>query len=59
MTLMFLTRKPYHEWRGIPFSIRDGGGFLISGRNVLMSNGGGEPFGNGGNNAQEIVVAVL
>lgn len=46
MTWIVPTRKLYHEWRGRPSSIW----FPISGWNVLMNNGGGEPFGNGDNN---------
>ncbi len=39
----------YHEQKGRPSLIGDGGGLPIRGENVLTSNGGGEPFNNGGN----------
>jgi hypothetical protein len=51
MTWIVLVEKSYHEWRGRPSSIGDGGGLPISGWNLVTSNNGGESFGNGGNNA--------
>jgi hypothetical protein len=41
--------KPYNEQKGKPPLIRDGGGLLIGGRNVPISNNGGRPFSVGGN----------
>jgi hypothetical protein len=51
MTWFVPIGNPYHEWRGRPSSIGNGGGLPISGWNVLTSSSGGEPFGDGGNNA--------
>jgi hypothetical protein len=43
------TKKPYHERKGRPSLIWDGGGLPTRGKKVSMNNGGGKPFGNGGN----------